>query len=192
MPDAKRWWDSHYAEFVKDLRLLLEVPSVSEPNGNERQPYGSACAQVLERMAAIAIRFGFAVTIQDYQYLLADWGDRPDSCIGIFSHLDVVPAGEGWSYPPFGLTELGEVLIGRGASDNKGPALACLYAAAYLLQERGFSPRHSLRLFYGVNEEKSMQDIQHFLAHQPMPRFSLVPDAAFPVCPQKPRADSVE
>ena len=37
--------------------------------------------------------------------------------VGIYAHVDVVPAGDGWSTPPFVLTRRGEFLHGRGAAD---------------------------------------------------------------------------
>mgnify|MGYP001987390142 CR=1 FL=1 len=47
-----------------------------------------------------------------------------------YGHLDVQPAkkDDGWDTEPFELTEVGERLCGRGASDDKGPALSWLWA----------------------------------------------------------------
>ena len=41
--------------------------------------------------------------------------------------LDVVPVGEGWDFDPFGAELKGDLLIGRGSQDNKGPAIGMLY-----------------------------------------------------------------
>jgi len=51
--------------------------------------------------------------------------------IGIWNHLDVVPEGKEWIYPPYTCTEKDGFLIGRGIQDNKGPAVAVLYAMKY-------------------------------------------------------------
>lgn len=48
--------------------------------------------------------------------------------LAVLSHLDTVPAGEGWSYPPFKLTKAGGKLFGRGTIDDKGPSVAVLWA----------------------------------------------------------------
>ena len=40
------------------------------------------------------------------------------------AHVDVVPAGKGWTYPPFKLTRRNRVWYGRGVADDKGPLAA--------------------------------------------------------------------
>ena len=56
-----------------------------------------------------------------------DFG-QGEPVLGILSHLDVVPAGEGWSFPPFACTVKDGIAYGRGAIDDKGPSVAVLYA----------------------------------------------------------------
>ena len=60
----------------------------------------------------------------------------------VMNHLDVVAAGEGWTRPPFGGVLEGNLLYGRGATDNKGPAVAALYCLCALrdLGLRGTKP----------------------------------------------------
>ncbi len=47
-------------------------------------------------------------------------------------HLDVVPAGDGWETDPFAPVLRDGRIIGRGASDDKGPLAAMMLAADYL------------------------------------------------------------
>ncbi|MCI0547574.1 MAG: M20/M25/M40 family metallo-hydrolase, partial [Candidatus Rokubacteria bacterium] len=48
----------------------------------------------------------------------------------VFSgHVDVVPPGEAWTRPPFGNAPEQDRLVGRGASDMRGP-VACMLACA--------------------------------------------------------------
>jgi di- and tripeptidase len=52
-----------------------------------------------------------------------------------YGHYDVISADnsqDGWTTDPFRLEGIDGYLYGRGASDNKGPILAALYAAAEL------------------------------------------------------------
>lgn len=50
----------------------------------------------------------------------------------VASHLDTVPAGEGWTSDPFTLRVEGNKAYARGANDNKGPLAASLLAARTL------------------------------------------------------------
>ncbi len=51
-------------------------------------------------------------------------------------HVDVVPAGDGWSYDPFfGHVENGK-LYGRGAVDMKGAIAAAIHAAGSIIKNR--------------------------------------------------------
>ena len=54
--------------------------------------------------------------------------EKVKNWVGIIGHLDVVPEGEGWTYPPFELTIRDDILYGRGTIDDKGPVIASLYA----------------------------------------------------------------
>lgn len=51
-----------------------------------------------------------------------------EETLGILGHIDVVPEGNNWTHPPFSGKIIDGKVYGRGASDNKGPVIACLYA----------------------------------------------------------------
>ena len=62
-----------------------------------------------------------------------------DKTLLFYGHYDVVGADstqQKWRTDPFQLTSLNGYLYGRGVSDNKGPTLAALYAAAELTKEK--------------------------------------------------------
>lgn len=182
MKELEMWWKDHFDEFLDDFRRIISIPSVSvEDKGNAECPYGQPCVDVLHAVGDIARRFGFEYRIDSNQYGLLIWPGRSDKTIGLFSHMDVVPTGPGWTYPPFELTALDDILIGRGTGDNKGPALAVIYALRYL-KETGYQPEHTITQFFGVNEECGMEDIKFYAKRNPMPEFSLIPDSSFPVC----------
>ena len=50
-----------------------------------------------------------------------------EEVLGIFAHMDVVPAGSGWDTDPYTPTIKDGRLYARGASDDKGPTTACYY-----------------------------------------------------------------
>ena len=86
---------------------------------------------------ALAERLGFAVKNYDNYIGEAVFGSGPD--LAVLCHLDVVPAGEGWTHPPFGGAIEGGRLYGRGTMDDKGPAIVCLYCMK-ALKDAGFAP----------------------------------------------------
>ena len=52
--------------------------------------------------------------------------------VTVYNHMDVQPASkeiEGWKTEPFVMTKKGDSYLGRGTTDDKGPALAALYGA---------------------------------------------------------------
>ncbi|MFT3943769.1 MAG: Sapep family Mn(2+)-dependent dipeptidase [Ancrocorticia sp.] len=100
--------------------------------------------------------------------------------IGLVSHLDVVPAGDGWTLDPYTPFEREGFVVGRGSSDNKGPAVVDLYLLR-LFRDLGIPLRHRLRVIYGGSEESGMADISYYAKHGPVPGFSLVTDGPFPV-----------
>lgn len=179
--EASAWLERRWAEYLADLSDLIEIPSVSCETNDPAAPFGEACAQVLEKSLEIGTRMGFEPHRHEGYCATLLWPGQTDKEIGIFAHMDVVPEGTGWQYPPYRATVLEDKIVGRGSCDDKGPALSALYALLYL-KEQGYVPKHSIRFFFGANEEAGMKDIDYYVRHARMPVFSFTPDAAFPVC----------
>ena len=179
--DAKTWLDTRWNEYLEDLKAWIKIPSVSCETDDPAAPFGQPCARMLSEALTLGDRMGFTPhNLHGYCGTLL-WKGQTEEEIGIFAHLDVVPEGTGWQYDPYEATLLTDKIVGRGTSDDKGPALATLYALRYL-REQGYQPHHSIRYMLGVNEECGMKDIVHYTQHLPMPVFAFTPDAAFPVC----------
>jgi acetylornithine deacetylase len=68
------------------------------------------------------------------------------------SHLDVVPAGNGWTRSPFVPTIEGDRLYGRGSGDAKASVAAMLWAARDV-QESGGVEAGRLLVLFGYGEE---------------------------------------
>jgi len=166
-------------EIIDHIGTLVAIPSISggaEPG----KPYGSACAAALDTALSIGADLGFVAENHRYYYGSLHLGDA-DEEIGFFTHLDVVPAGNNWNYPPFQCTRQGEYLIGRGVKDDKGPLVMVMYAMA-CIKELGIPLQHSLHLVMGCEEEQNMSDIMYYLEHtEKLPVFSLIADGQFPV-----------
>src|SRR5699024_10557105 len=104
-----------------------------------------------------------------------------ESQLDILAHLDVVPAGEGWTVTePFEPVEKDGRLYGRGTADDKGPAVAALYALR-AVKELGIPLKKRVRLILGTDEECGSSDIQHYYAVEKEAPMTFSPDGAFPV-----------
>ena len=102
-----------------------------------------------------------------------------DELIGIVGHLDVVPEGDGWTYPPFSATIDNDAIYGRGAIDDKGPVISSLYAMKYVMENtKNINKR--VRLILGLNEENSWKCIKYYKDHEEIPSIGFSPDADFP------------
>lgn len=180
---ATAWIEAHKEEYISEVQGVARIPSVSKAEeAQPGAPFGADCRRVLDYLMEKGRYYGFDVQDHDGYAVSVFMGDPVDS-IGMIAHLDVVPVGEGWVYPPYGATYLPEhdVLVGRGVSDNKGSAITALFAMR-MLRELKWPLRHGLRLLCGSSEETGMQDMKHLAeAGMPFPKISLVPDAGFPV-----------
>ena len=144
-----------------------------------QMPFGKGAADCLKHFLNLAKSLGFETRNYDNYVGEVLFGKGQEE-FAILAHLDVVPAGSGWNRPPFsGIVEEGKIW-GRGAMDDKGPAIAALFALKKLKDE-GFVPGKTVKLIVGLNEECGWQCIEHYnqVAHMPDSGFS--PDANFPV-----------
>jgi len=69
----------------------------------------------------------------------------------IYTHLDVVPAGENWSTDPFMLVKRNGRIYGRGVSDSKGSVAGLIVALRTVLKKR--KPRYNLHILLTTDEE---------------------------------------
>lgn len=169
----------HRQEYIKDLAALIEIPSVgAEADG--KYVFGKESAAALEKAIEIGDSYGFKTKNHEYYCASIAYGDKEEE-MGIVAHLDVVPAGDGWSYEPYKLTVDKELLIGRGTEDDKGPAVAGLYALRFF-KDMGIELPFTLRLILGGNEERGMNDLPYYAKNYKVPFFSFTPDSSFPVC----------
>ena len=170
--------DSCRDEFLESLGRWMKIPSV--PGKPETDaPFGREIRSMLDTALADARDYGFSTRCFD-----GFVGDVTLGCgektLGILCHLDVVPAGEGWTVEPFRLTRRGSDLLGRGVIDNKGPALAALFAMR-CVRDAGFPMKDTVRLIYGCDEESAMSDMEHYKKCTAAPDYGFSPDSEYSV-----------
>lgn len=165
-------------EFIDSLRGLLSIPSVAV-DGDEKYPFGENCSKALDYMLNLCDSFGFRTKRCSNLLGYAEIGEG-DELVGILAHLDVVPEGSGWDYPAFGLTEVDDKIYGRGISDDKGPAMMCVYAMKKLI-DSGKKLNRRVRIIFGLTEERGEWiDMNWYKEHEELPTFGFTPDASFP------------
>ena len=166
-------------EMIAALRDLVRINSVAGVDVTPAAPYGKGAAQALESTLALCESLGMRTVNRDGQVGWAEIGEG-DEMVGILVHLDVVPAGEGWDYPAYDLTETDGRLYGRGVTDDKGPAIASIYAMKDIL-DSGVQLKRRIRIIFGQSEETGVwQDMEWYKAHEELPVFGFTPDADFP------------
>ena len=100
-------------------------------------------------------------------------GQSPGPVILYNGHLDVVPAGDGWTETPFGGDIKDGRLYGRGAADMKSGVAAMLYAAIVL--KRLKTPfAGEVMFFFNVDEERLNLGMNTFIAEDVSAHYAVV------------------
>ena len=160
------WAKAHEEEFYQDLAALIAIDS-AKGEALPGMPYGKGCALVLEKAEEILNKAGFSAVNHDNYVLTSDLNDQ-ETELGILAHLDIVPTGDGWSFPPLEMRQDAEKVYGRGTADDKGPALAAFYAMR-AVRDLGIPLSRNCKLILGADEECGSSDIRHYFATNPVP-----------------------
>lgn len=172
--------ESMHDEMIDTLQKWIRVPSV-KGEAAPGAPFGKEVRSMLDMALADCEQMGFKTQNFDGYIAHADLGEGSDEdALAILAHLDVVPEGDGWKYPPYGAVIENGRMYGRGTSDDKGPAVAALYAMK-AVKDAGIPLRRKVRLILGCDEESGWEDIAHYNKVATMPRMGFSPDASYPI-----------
>ncbi len=169
------YWD----DILRDLATVVAIPSVAKPTEGPH-PFGDDCARVLDTVVEMAEGYGLKAKNVDYYAAHAEYGEGEGNAI-VMSHMDVVPAGEGWDSDPYTMIIKDGMAIGRGVADNKGAgiiALHCLRA----LKDAGVKGNRKLRVIFGSAEEIGMDDMPYYFSKEQHPDMGFTPDASYGIC----------
>ena len=172
--------ESMHDEMLDTLQKWIRVPSV-KGEAAPGAPFGKEVRSMLDMALADCEQMGYKTQNFDGYIAHADLGEGSDEdALAILAHLDVVPEGDGWKYPPYGAVIENGRMYGRGTSDDKGPAVAALYAMK-AVKDAGIPLRRKVRLILGCDEESGWEDIAHYNKVATMPRMGFSPDASYPI-----------
>lgn len=176
--NINKFIDEHKNEMIDTLCEIVSIPSV-EGDPVDNMPFGKSVNDALEYTLDYCRKLGFKVENFDNYAGHADFGDGAET-LGVVLHLDVVPAGDGWTYDPFNPQLIDNRIYGRGTTDNKGPLVAILYAMKAII-DNDVKLNKRIRLIFGTNEETRWEGINYYLSKNKPPEFTLVPDGLFPM-----------
>ena len=168
-----------FEDILQDISEIVKINS-EQTAPEAGAPFGKGNRAALDYFLSLAQKFGFETHDIDGYAGEVIFGEGEE--FAILAHLDVVPAGSGWTHAPYG----GEIdyaarrIWGRGTMDDKGPAIVALYALK-ALKDEGFKPNRKIKFIVGCNEESGWGCIDYYKEHAHMPDEGISPDADFPV-----------
>jgi len=150
------------ARLLGDLARLVAFDTANPPGARE-----AACAAwVAERLRETGMAVELDLFEEGRANVVAMLGNGPGPTFAFNTHLDTVPAGEGWTTPPLELRERDGRLFGRGACDAKG-SLAAMLEAVRLLAADPAAWSGTLLAVFVADEEASSRGARRFAATAP-------------------------
>jgi len=167
-------------ELIENTQKLIRIKS-TEKEAFENMPFGKGVQASLEFTLDLCNSLGFKTKNLNNHVGYAEIGSG-EELIGILAHLDVVPEGDlsTWKHPPYDAIIEDGKMYGRGTIDDKGPAMAAIYAMKAVLDSKILLKKR-IRIIFGLNEETHWKSINYYLEHEEIPSLAFTPDADFPV-----------
>lgn len=172
-------FEAHWQEMLDDLAAVVAIDSSGDGPVKEGMPFGEGPAKALDCFLKIAERIGLETDNVDNYAGVVSYGDGEET-VGVLAHLDVVPAGKGWTTDPFTMVIRDGNMYGRGVIDDKGSAIAALYGLR-IIRDLGIPLKRGLRLVVGTNEELGSKCMEYYVAHRQPPTLGFTPDASYPL-----------
>jgi acetylornithine deacetylase/succinyl-diaminopimelate desuccinylase family protein len=151
------WIDAHFDEEVAFLQQVIQVPTDTPPGNNA--PHADRVADLLEDYGWHAEKHVVP------QQAVRDYGmesitnlivRRPyregGPTIALNAHGDVVPPGDGWTFPPYGGVINDGAIYGRAAAVSKSDFATFVFAAR-ALEALGLPLKGNLELHFTYDEE---------------------------------------
>ncbi len=147
-------------EFESKLKEWVEIPTISAEPAHKPDIERGADAAVayLRSLGAEAEKIatpGNPVVVGTFIT------GRNHRTVSVYNHLDVQPANEPqWIRPPFVFHKEGDRYVGRGSTDDKGPALTALFGARLAIEQ---GVPLNIRFIWELEEEIGSPNFEHFM-----------------------------
>ncbi len=167
-------------ELLSAIQENVSIKSVGgEPE--EGAPFGAGPRKALDNFMDISKRLGFETDCFENMVGWAEYGQKEAPMVCILGHLDVVPEGDGWTYPPYSAEIHDGKMFGRGVVDDKGPVICSLFALK-AIREAGINLNNRVRILVGTNEETGSMAVKKYVeSGQELPVAGFTPDADYPL-----------
>lgn len=165
-------------EIIKSTQDIVRIKSV-EGEPKKGMPFGEGPYNALKYALDLSESLGFKAVNLDNYIGYAEYGEG-EEYVGVLGHLDVVPEGDGWIYPPYAAEIHDGKMYGRGTMDDKGPIISALYGLK-AIKDSGIKLSKKVRIIFGTNEESGCGEIEHYFKTEKAPISGFTPDAEYPI-----------
>jgi acetylornithine deacetylase/succinyl-diaminopimelate desuccinylase family protein len=156
-----QWIDAHFDEQVKFLQALVQVPTDTPPGNNA--PHAVRTTELLKEMGYETEQFpvpeeevkAYGLTSLTNLIVRRHFGTGGKT-IALNAHGDVVPPGEGWTYPPYGGVIENGHMYGRATAVSKcdfSTFTFALRAVEALQSKQALSLKGNVELHFTYDEE---------------------------------------
>lgn len=155
-----KYAQSQRSRYESLLKEMVDIPSVSM----DPEQKGSI-NKLAERAAALLKEAGATAEViqtKGNPVVIGEFVSSPQNpTVTIYNHLDVQPADASeWKNPPFEMKIEGERYLGRGTTDDKGPALSVFLAACYAFEKK---IPINIKFIWELEEEIGSPNFESFL-----------------------------
>ena len=167
-------------DIIQDIKELVSIPSCAVLGNDPEKPFGEEPARALGWILHRAEELGLTAENVGNYAGHAEYGEGKEVA-AVLTHVDVVPAGDGWASGPFAAVEQNGKLYGRGVADDKGAAVVALYCLK-ALKDGKIQGKRRLRAIFGAGEEVGMHDMERYFQTQELPVMAFTPDSDYGIC----------
>lgn len=165
-------------DLILNTQQILKIRSI-EDEAKPGMPFGEDVDKALKNALDICENLGFKTVNMDGYLGYAEYGEG-DDYIAVLGHLDVVPEGDGWIYPPYNAEIHNGRIYARGALDDKAPIIAAVYGLK-AIKDLNLKLSKRVRIIFGTNEESGCGEMEYYDKREKPPVAGFTPDGQYPI-----------